>query len=135
MKVLIDTNILVYAYDSEAPAAKREKAEKIIRALWQKACVSAQNLSEAYAVLTEKKKTDAGPAKEIIKGLGEGFHVLGYGKNEVYAAMDLQSQHKLHYWDALLAATAKSNGVELILTENEKDFPDIPWLKVENPLI
>ncbi len=56
------------------------------------------------------------------------------GVSTVTEAIKICGERRLHYWDALLAATMKENGIFIIYTENEKDFKKISWLEVINPI-
>ena len=67
---LIDTNILVYAYD-ESEGKKHEICKRLIDECWrlrEKYSISIQNLSEFYVVITKKveKPVPMKTAKEII---------------------------------------------------------------------
>lgn len=59
MKILLDTNILVHAYNSMSP--HREKASEIIERAARgeiKACLAAQVLYEFFAVITNPKRIE-----------------------------------------------------------------------------
>jgi predicted nucleic acid-binding protein len=45
----------------------------------------------------------------------------------------ISKQHKIHFFDSLLAATMQENGISKILTENVKDFNKIAGIEAENP--
>ncbi len=55
---LIDTNILVYAYDS-SEGKKHEVANELLKKIWQEGggVVCLQNLMEFFVVITRKVKT------------------------------------------------------------------------------
>jgi len=42
--------------------------------------------------------------------------------------------YKVHFWDALIAATMIENNVFTIFTENTKDFKKIKGITAINPL-
>lgn len=42
------------------------------------------------------------------------------------------TEHDMHFWDALLAATMRRNGIFNIYTENAKDFK-ASWISAVNP--
>jgi predicted nucleic acid-binding protein len=52
----------------------------------------------------------------------------------VLSAIRIHREFDVPYWDALIAATMRENGVTRIYTEDEKSFRKIPWLEVVNPL-
>jgi predicted nucleic acid-binding protein len=47
--------------------------------------------------------------------------------------MDLVRERRAPFWDALIAACMLENGIEIIVTENERDFKRIPGITVTNP--
>ena len=49
-------------------------------------------------------------------------------------AAKICEENSMHYWDSLLAATMKQNGIFSIYTENTKDFKP-KWLNAVNPFI
>jgi predicted nucleic acid-binding protein len=38
-----------------------------------------------------------------------------------------------NFWDALIVATMEENSIDTIITENEKDFKKVKWIKTINP--
>ena len=135
---LIDTNILVYAYD-ESEGKKHEICKRVIDECWrlkEKYSISLQILSEFYVVIT--KKIENPVPMETAKGLigdiiaFQNWIVVDYGARTILAAIDINRTYKVHYWDALIAATMRENKIFCIYTENG-DFDSIPWLTVINP--
>jgi predicted nucleic acid-binding protein len=134
----IDTNILVYAYDV-SEGKKHEICKHLIDKSWrlqEKYSISTQNLSEFYVVIT--KKIENPVPMETAKGLigdiiaFQNWIVVDYGARTILAAIDINRAYKVHYWDALIAATMRENNIFCIYTENG-DFDSIPWLTVINP--
>ena len=134
---LIDSNILVYSFEL-AEKEKREKAKIFLeqRLKSKDSFVSIQNLAEFHYNITERmeKPVDIETAKNATNKFSLGFNVISYGILTILNASNYQKIHKLHFWDALLAATMEENSIDTIFTENEKDFKKIPWMKVINPL-
>ncbi|MBI2076092.1 MAG: PIN domain-containing protein [Candidatus Aenigmarchaeota archaeon] len=138
--ILVDSNILVYAYDINEKG-KRPKALKIIQSCWEgklKLCVSAQNLSESFFILTNKVQyplsvAEAGERVQAIINSSK-WKVFDITKEAVSNAMVLSKNHGMVYWDSLIASVMKLNGVSTIYTENTKDFSKLPGIEVVNPL-
>jgi predicted nucleic acid-binding protein len=101
--------------------------------------LSTQNLSEFYYNVTKKIKNPLGiiEAKEIISGLISlsNIKIIKINNNTVLNAIDISSEYNLSYWDALIVSVMKENNIYSIITENDKDFNKIPWLKVNNPFV
>ena len=134
-KRLIDTNILVYAYDKAS-----EKHAKVVMLLKDTLlsgnCVaSIQNLAEFSRLVTEKlpKIIPFEQARNILLELSECLEIIYYDAHTVADALSLCESHKIHFFDALIAATMENEKIRIIITENEKDFVKIPWLTVINP--
>lgn len=51
----------------------------------------------------------------------------------VMKATELVRERRAPFWDALIAACMLENGIEIIVTENERDFKRISGITVVNP--
>ena len=133
---LIDSNVLVYAYDKSEPK-KQALAEKTVKERWlkQDGVLSIQNLAEFYFIVTKKIKhpLPSDNVKQILLDLIDGFEVIRYNENTVVNAINNQSIYKIHFWDALIVATMEENSIDSIITENTKDFKKAGWIKTINP--
>jgi len=138
---LLDSNILIYAYDS-SEKEKHVIAKNLIADCWKRKkiyALSVQNLSELFFITT-KKITNPVKPDEMKKNIQDiisftNFNILDINKNSILAAMDISSEIGISYWDALIASVMKENHIHTIVTENDKDFKKIPWIKVINPFI
>ncbi|MDD5162666.1 MAG: PIN domain-containing protein [Candidatus ainarchaeum sp.] len=133
---LVDSNILIYAYD-KSDIHKQKAAMEIIESVWRKrlGALSIQNLAECYYGLTKKARMPLLPdnAKQAIIDLSQVFQILKYNEKTIINAINCQEIYKIHFWDALIVATMEENKIETIITENEKDFKKIKWIKTINP--
>ena len=139
--VFLDTSILAYAYD-RSDAKKRRVCEKIVKSgfLGESRCyVSGQILGELYVVLTKKVSKPLSRAQTalIIDGFvdSQNWGKLDYSNATVKRAVEDLNSIRTSFWDMMIAETMRDAGVELLYTENEKDFKMIPWVKVKNPII
>ena len=117
---LIDTNILVYAYAEDSPKSK--KAAELLGSCFAgktKLALSLQNIGEFCGVALRKYKLDLTTINRITRQLLDytGFIKVSYTGSVLQDALQLVSMHKLEFWDAVLAATMKENGIETIYTE------------------
>jgi len=138
---LIDTNILIYAYDV-TPGRKHQIAKDLLAKVWSHNkvySISTQNLSEFYVIATKKIPNPLNPeqAKAVISDILDFSHwnVLTPKPQTVKKAIEYVIACKSPYWDCLLAATMTENGITTIYTENVRDFKKIPHLTVENPFV
>ncbi|MDP3918811.1 MAG: PIN domain-containing protein [Nanoarchaeota archaeon] len=134
---LIDSNILVYAYNT-TDKKKHNIAKKLLERCWEKEIkltISAQNLAEFYVVVTEKvpNPLTIKEAEQIILDITKFSHwiVLHYDSNTLLKAISIQKSK--HFWDTLIVATMIENNVFQIYTENIKDFNKFKELTVINP--
>jgi predicted nucleic acid-binding protein len=137
---LIDTDILVYAYDS-SEIEKQEICSSLLKKCWKQEmsyAIALQNLSEFYVVVTKKieRPLSNETARKIIKDIIDfnNWQVLGINDISLITAIDLCTKYKIHYWDGLLCAAMKQNEINKIYTENIKDFKKIPWIKAVDPM-
>ena len=133
-KILIDSNILVYAVDV-SELEKHGSSNKLLLDLAEtgNAVLSSQNLAEFSRALEKSKAVSYDQIKLFVSYLASVFQTVNYNSDSVLKALDISSQYSIHFFDALLAATMEENFISEIITENEKDFKKIPWLKVTNP--
>ncbi len=135
---LIDTNILVYAFDADS-GRKHSRAKELIGRSWSgmaRYTVSTQNLSE-FSVVVREKVAHPLPAEDVRQFLSlvmrsRDWQVLGYGAATIIRAHEIRDEYTLHFWDALLAATMEEHGVHTLITE-DKHFRHVPWISVQDP--
>ena len=139
---LLDTNILVYAYDGgEIDRKKHKLCKNLVAGCWNlnnEFALSLQNLSEFYVVVTKKIENPVSTkdARGIIRDIisFNGWRKINFTANTILSAIDINHRYRIPYWDALLAATMRENNILCIYTENERDFKRVPWLEIVNPL-
>ena len=136
---LIDTNILVYAYDN-SEKEKHEIAKNILAKCWRREityALSTQNLSELFVNVTRKIQNPV-PINEIEEDIVDilsfpNFKIFIIKPHTIVKAIYISSKFNIPYWDSLLVSIMQENNINIIITENESDFKKIPWLEVINP--
>ncbi|MBM2833515.1 MAG: PilT protein domain protein [Candidatus Brocadiaceae bacterium] len=135
---LIDTNILVYAYDT-SEGRKHEVSRELLKQIWEEGggVVCLQNLMEFFVVITRKVENpiDADEAKTIVEDFlkSEKWEIIDRDEDTFLKAIDIVSKYEIHIWDALIATCMRENEVTEIVTENKNDFKKIPGIKVTVP--
>ncbi len=135
---LIDTNILGYLFDADAPA-KRAVSRDILAPCWKgkvRYAVSVQNLAEFTVVVTEKVANPM-PGSVVKKFIAtilrfDGWEVISCQGSTVVKALEIKEKHGLHFWDALLVATMQEHGIQRVYTE-DKGFGKVPGCIPVNP--
>ena len=105
---LIDSNILVYAYDSNEND-KHIISKNILNKCWKKEvsyALSTQNLSELF-VVTTKKISNPISMKEMEENIKDiinfsNFQILKIKPKTILNAIKLSFEYKAHYWDSLI---------------------------------
>ncbi|GAB6284374.1 MAG: PIN domain-containing protein [Methanoregula sp.] len=135
---LIDTNLLVYAFDADS-GDKQQTAQELLSRCWRhemQFAVSTQNLAEFSAIVREKVSHPASgdEVRAFLYGITEfrDWTILTYGAETVIRAHEIRDNYSLHFWDALLVATMEENSIRTIYTE-DTHFARVPWLKRINP--
>ena len=138
---LIDSNILVYAYNSDDPV-KQQRTRKLLDACWDRRiyyAISTQNMSEFFVTLTKKIKRPVGidETHQIIQDIVNFSHFIKITITPatILAAIALHKKTKCPYYDSLIVATMMQNGIFNVYTENIKDFSKIDGITAVNPLI
>lgn len=135
---LLDTNILIYSYDKDEIEKSRKAEELLAKCFLGEIilAISNQNLAEFVYATTRKSKLSFDEAVIIVKDIfkSKTFRKIDYSANTVIAAIEIAKEFNMPFWDSLLAATMRENGIFNIYTENAKDFK-IPWIKAVNPFI
>ena len=102
---LIDTNILVYAYD-QIDERKHKISNEIVK-----------------------------KAREIVEDIlsSEEWIIIDRTEESQKKAMKLNQEKRIHFWDALIIASMIEYGIKEIITENVSDFSKIKSIKPINP--
>jgi predicted nucleic acid-binding protein len=133
----IDTNILVYAYDSHLPD-KQQKAQNIVLTGVREGngVLSTQVLGEFFMVVTKKisKPLSVRDAREIIKYMGR-MKVQEIDVLIVERALDTLEQYKISYWDSLIIAAAERAQCKRILSEDLNSGQIYHGIEITNPFV
>ena len=129
----IDTNILLYAYDLDAPA-KREVAGRLLEDAFRhptRHAVSIQVLQEFHVNFTRK-----GGSREAASLLIDDFSRLAVIDNSLVVfrlGLSLQVRWQLSLWDAMILAAAQSSGARELVSEDLNAGQDYHGIRVVNP--
>ena len=134
-RVFLDTNIIVYAFDTSA-GAKHQAAAAIMGKLWDSelGLLSTQVLQEFYVTVTAKipKTLDPGSAREIISDLLKWDTVTNDGET-ILEAVDIQMGSGYSLWDSMIIASAVRGGAGLLYTEDLNHGQVIKGVEIRNP--
>lgn len=139
-RVLIDTNVLIYATLEDDPRFQQSR-ELLLSKTHNERFVSVQNLAEMYPNLTGPKmeQPDAPSiARAKIQSIASlpTLQILPLTGDVQSLALELCEKHGItrqRYYDAQLAATMIAHGITTLITENAADFGDMVEIRAVNP--
>lgn len=139
-RVLVDTNVLIYATLEDDPRFARSRDLLLARGGYER-FVSVQNLAEMYPNLTGPKMEHPDPpsvARAKIASVASlpTLQVLPLTGDVQSIALELCEKYGIvrqRYYDAQLAATMIAHGIRTLVTENTQDFRDITEIRAVDP--
>jgi predicted nucleic acid-binding protein len=137
VKVFVDTNILVYAYDRGA-GNRHEKALSLIEQLWRdgSGILSTQVLQEFYVNVRRKAQhpVTVEQARVLISDYLAWDPVVNDGAI-IMQAIDIKRRYQLSFWDSLIVAAAQKCGASIIYSEDFNHGQMFGSVEVLNPFI
>jgi predicted nucleic acid-binding protein len=130
----LDTNVLVYAYDS-ASSTKQPVAQRLLRAaVAGHYVISAQVLAEFAATLLYKVRPSVHPSDLIVllDALGP-IKVLPSDADVVRRAVEARATYRIHFYDGMIVAAAEKAGCKRIWSEDLNSGQEYFGVTVKNP--
>jgi len=135
MRLFLDTNVLVYLFDHDAPD-KREVARGLLMGHGAdiELVLSTQVLQEFYVVVTRKLANPLPPeqAERAVRDLAR-LPVMPASVDLVLAAVALSRRGGFSFWDAMIVEAALRAGARELLSEDMQDGAAIEGLRIRNP--
>jgi predicted nucleic acid-binding protein len=133
--VFLDTNVLVYLFDADAPS-KQKRAREILdkQVRGGQALLSTQVLQEFYVTVTRKLASplDEQTAEQAVRDLAS-LPMVQLDSALILAAIARSREDRFSFWDALIIQAALSGGAQRLYSENMQDGRMIEGLRIENP--
>lgn len=131
--VFVDTNVLIYAFDTGDPG-KQRMAQRWRIELWKARSgrISYQVLHEFYANVTRKSAGTRQRAREEVRDL-LSWQPVSVDVVLLETAWKIQDRYKLSYWDSLIVAAAKSASCRYLLTEDLQTGQNLDGVQVISP--
>jgi predicted nucleic acid-binding protein len=130
----LDTNILLYAYDRDAPA-KRDVALRLVQRGWSspgEVALSVQVLEEFHVNLV-KRGVSLADAAQVVRDFSL-WPVVDNSLALLLSALDEQARWKTSLRDALILAAARASGASELVTEDLNHGQDYGGVRAVNPL-
>ena len=139
--ILVDTNVLVYAVNIDAP--RHESSRALVEAVQAKRmhCVLApQVLLEFFAIITDPRRVakplEPQAAREQVRLLGAIFPVLDRCRQALDYFQEALAEKNVtggDVFDAFLVARMRAGGIASICTYNVKDFAGYKGIEARTP--
>ena len=137
-KVLLDTNVIVYAYDG-SDLKKQKKAVEVLDRLagLDAGALSTQVLAEFFRAVTRKiaSPLNESQAREQVESFVRAWAVLEVNSLVVLESCRGVVEHKFSYWDSQIWATARLFQIPVILSEDFQSGKTIEGVKFLNPFL
>lgn len=131
----LDTNILLYAYDLDAPA-KRDVSLRLVEQGWtapDQTVISVQVLQELYVNL-ERRRTPRAESARIVEDYA-AWTVVETTVDLLHAGLVEQARWQISFWDAMILAAARKAGANELITEDLNHGQDYDGVTVVNPFL
>ena len=135
MRFTFDTNILVYAIDSQAGERHRMALDLVRRSSGRDCVVTLQALAELFRALTGKHRISPVDAAGIVQDWRDAVPVFAADEMCLTDAIDAVVAHSWSFWDAMIWATAKRAGCRLLLSEDGQDGRTFGGVTIVNPFV
>ena len=133
--VFVDTNVFLYALD-RADLKKQQAALAWLEEMWKSRLgrISFQVLQEFYVKAAQKWPESRDEARAAVRDLLT-WHPAMIDGVILERGWKLQDRYQLSFWDALIAAAAKSMGCRYLLTEDLQTNQDLDGILVISPFL
>jgi predicted nucleic acid-binding protein len=133
--VLVDANVLVCA-DDVSDADRNQRANEWLQGLWARRLgrVSTQVLNEYYVTVTRRLAhgLTPGDARAKVRRY-QLWQPSAVDHQTVETAWGIEARFGVHYWDALIVASAQQGGCDFLLTEDLQHGQQLGPVTVINP--
>jgi predicted nucleic acid-binding protein len=139
MRILLDTNILIYAHDP-GEIMRKKQAVFILSELSSRenGLISAQSLAEFFSAVIRPKHGNpplltASEALEQVQLLSTAFEILDLKPFIILEAGRGVRDHQLSYYDAQIWATARLNQTPVVFSEDFQHKQMLEGVQFINP--
>jgi predicted nucleic acid-binding protein len=132
---LVDTNVVVYAYDPSTPE-KHLRARALMERLWieRTGRLSVQVLQEFFWIATRKipRPITAKAALDVVRDLA-AWPVFSPTATDVVAAGELAGAARISFWDAMILQAARRSGARVVWSEDLNSGQILDGVEIRNP--
>ena len=135
-RVLVDTNVLVYAYDRSEPEKQHRALEVLDRlAVTSVGVISTQVLAEFFVAITRRiaAPLSVAEAYERVENYLQAWDVLDVTGMIVLEATRGVREYRFNFWDAQIWATARLNQIPVVFSEDFNSGQVTEGVRFVNP--
>ena len=131
----LDANVRFYRYD-RGDERKRHIASALFRFRLQNRTlvISTQVVQEFHVSVTRKFGLGRRDARQLVADLCE-LPLIVVTPQEILRALQLETQHMVSFWDALILSAAETAGAQVVLSEDFTHDRTYGALRVVNPFL
>jgi predicted nucleic acid-binding protein len=134
IRSFIDTTILVYTDDQDAPEKSEWRSISLSRCGCSGGVVSTQVLQEYFTAATRKLHVRPDIARRKVEIFAR-LDLVQVDLDLILSAIDLHRLHAVSFWDALIVRAALANGCTVLYSEDLQMGQRINGLRVVNPFV
>ena len=136
-KAFLDTNILVYAIDSDpAGQHKRREARELVHEhiVNRSGVISVQVMQEFFVTATRKiaNKLSVDESLEFLSYISV-LEIVYPDEHLVFSAARKIKHDQISFWDAMIIHSARISGCTTLLSEDLQSGSEIDGVKIINP--
>jgi predicted nucleic acid-binding protein len=131
--ITADTNVLVYLFDTAAPAKQRVAQQALAVLGRRNGSIGLQVIGELQNVLRRKFRQPLGQVAHAARLFLNTFQIFVASEANADESLTLMAQGHLAYWDALLVTAARDAGCVVFFSEDMQDGARFGSLEIINP--
>jgi len=134
-KCFVDTNVLVYAHDTDA-GGKHQRAKEVLDELWDShtGVTSTQVLQELSLNVRRKyRRPFSIEETQVLIQSYTRWEIVINDASSILEALAFERLYKVSFWDALILQAAEAAGVDTLLSEDLNTGQSYGSFRVENP--
>jgi predicted nucleic acid-binding protein len=129
----VDTNVLIYAEIKESGSRHRMALNLMRKAASRNCVITLQSLGEMFHNLTRKFRVPPDEATTRVHRWRNAMPVVVADEACLIDAMDAVAGHSLSFWDAMMWATVKRAGCQVLISEDGADGRTLGGVTWINP--
>lgn len=135
MRIALDTNIFVYAFDQEAGEKHHSAADIVARAARADTILPTQVLAEFLNVVRRKNVALLPIGIEQARRWSLLFPTIDTSPQQALAGARMAMRHRLQLWDCVIWQVVVSAGASALISEDLQDGFELDGVTLVNPFV